>query len=455
MKQLLFCLVWFVSLGMDGAAFPLTSGHHVAPYEVYRDTFREGRYEEAMRQIDAHIAERADLQESRSFRYMVWCSDRAAILAHIGRTEEAIAAMEEVVAAYSEPVFLWRLANLYETTGHPNEALRILSLLDLQESHRWSFFLPDENLAAVGRIAEVLGEDPKRLLSNFYTVLLRNFPGSAPVLLAAADLASRHNAYDLAEKYLLQILEEDPQHIEALAGLATCYDKASDPRLSAVLESLIQLDPRHFGAIAIQTKNLLDLGDTPAARRLLDIALKINPSHPELNAYQAALHYLEDDLDAMQAIQEKILARNPRGSIAYSIPGKTASRHYRFSDGAAMQEKAVTINPEDTEARTQYALDLLRLGQDDKAKGELERVFAANAYDVQVYNLLNLLDSIHAFERIETDAFILQLPHKETAALHGPMRKLLNEAVAVFEEKYEITLQKPITIQVFDNHDDF
>jgi len=434
--------------------FDLTSGRHVAPLETYRDIYYKGDTDKALELIDKHIKDRGELMQTRSYRYFVWLADKCYIHFNRGDVDIAIPIMEEIIREFPEPVFILQLAEMYKTRGLQEHYTDLLHRFR-QPPGRWRFFHQEENLVAFARIAELNGENPKQLLSTFYTALINNFGDYAPVYIGAADMALRRNAYDLAEKHYQKALVVEPDNANALAGLAMCYHKAGDPRLKSVLAALLQKYPNNLTGNHIQIELLLDTNQIETADKLITPFLERNPNQLTMQSLKAAVLYLQDKTEEVAALQEKILQFNPHCSEIFSIPGKIASRKYRFAEAVAFLQQAITVNEQDIDARAQYALNLLRIGEDGMAKAQLERVFAEDPYHVQVYNQLHLLDSIDTFARIEVGPFVIQMPTEEQPVMSDDVAALLLEAFDHYQKKYEVQLKTPIHIQLFDNHDDF
>jgi len=227
-----------------------------------------------------------------------------------------------------------------------------------------------ELMLVLGRISELQGDNPKTILNSLYATLMEEAPTYAPGFLAAGDLACRKWDYQLAAEYYEKALKLQKDNQDALAGLAECYWKSSDPRLEECLERLLALNPHHF------------------------------------------------------------------------------------REAAEFERRALESDPDDYLARAYYAFDLLRLGDAVEGRRQLEQAFKADRYNVTVFNMLNLLDSLQRFETVERGPFVLQLPRKEAPILANDALALLQEAYASYTRKYEVELEKPIRVQMFDHHDD-
>ncbi len=426
-----------------------------APPETYRETWKQGNYQKALSQLEQQIKARPELAKVKAFRYFIWLSDRAEIQFTLGRVDKAIAILETITQYVKEPVFILRLAEYYRYRGRMDDYKQTLDLTRTQTTRRWNFFSLEQNYLAIGRLAELRGENPKILLSSLYTSLMENRPNFAGGFIGAGDLAFRKGAYGLAENYYLQALEIDGQNQDTLAGLAECYWKSSDSRLGEILDRLITLHPRNERAKSIQIEQYLDLGDPYPAMEIINERLELNPNHLHFLSLKTAALFLLDEIGKMQQIQQQVLEFNPHCSQVYRIPARIASRHYRFEEAVNMLRKALKIDPQDHQARAMYARDLLRLGKEDLGRKELEKAFDADPYNVHVFNMLNLLDSLDSFATIDKEPFVLRLPKNESVLLEKEAFSLLSEAYDLYQQKYCVELQTPVHVQIFDDHDDF
>ena len=407
----------------------------------YRTLWARGDYAEAVKAL-----ERASYHPRSTRR------DYAELLVLTGRVDEAIAQLEGLSA--SSPDVTVRLAELYRMRGRMGDYG--MTLIKAEHQVRLlSEYRPDiDDFLAAARLRELKGEDPKSLL-RFYNLMAQAFPNSASVLIAAGKLSLDKRAFDVAAEKYGAALALDPENQEALAGLMWCYYHAGDDRVLEVMAQLFALNPNHLEVQRLQAEQLLDRNEAHAALAVLDSILSVNPNHLKALGLKAAAFFLLDDSAAMEKMQERALAFNGYFSGAFRIPGRIASRQYRFEEGRVFQGRALEIDGEDVEARLLLAYDLLRLGKDGEARRELEQVFAADPYSVRAYNLLEAADAIDGFKTISRGIFKLQLPGREAEVMSDGLLKLLNEAALYYQRKYNIELHTPVVVQVFDDHDVF
>jgi tetratricopeptide (TPR) repeat protein len=414
----------------------------------YRALWKRGAYRQALERLDEQLA--STLPNAP----MSWVSDRAELRFLNGEVDLAIEDLESLVEALPVAHITLRLAEVYRYRGRMADYEQALDAADrrIDAAYRYA---PEQTLVVAGRLAELRGEDPKRILSTTYKLLMDSHPDYVPAYVAAGDLAHRKGSYAAAAQYYLQALERDANEQEALAGLAACYWASRDERLEATLETLTKLNPHQPEGVAVRVEMLLDAGKTHEALEHIDAVLKTNPNQLHFRALKAAALFLEDDDTGMAELQAAVLAFNPQCSDVFRVPGRIASRHYRFKESVKLQRRAVEIDPADHVARAELAFNLLRLGEDEAGRGELEAAFAADPYNVAVFNSLNVLDTLAEYELVSEGPFMLQLPAAEAPVLTASALDLLTQASAELQRKYDLTIETPVRVQIFDNHDDF
>ena len=431
---------------------PSTAQETSSDEESYLDLWERGEYDQALAGVESVIAERQPAIPTQLTH------DRARLRFTVGRVDEAIEDMETIARRRLQPSYSLELALMYKYRGKPlfyDQWFR-RAAGQMQGNNWYRPSRRSQNIAAVGRILELGGTNPKTILSAHYRQAFEFFRDlNAIVFVGAGDLAYRNQGYDIAEEYYLKALEKDPEDQDALAGLLECYQKSHDERMEGVMTTLEGINPNHPRADAVRVELLLEVGKTEEASKLIEKQLAINPVSHRFRALKAAMHFLDDDIEVMQALINEALEYNPVHSEIYRTPGRLASRHYRFQEGLEFQQKALECDVNDYEARALYTLDLMRLGREQEGRNELQRAFAADPFNVQLYNLLQLMDTLETFSTLERDAFVLRLPKDEEPIMGEAALDLLDQAIEEMEAKYDVVVDKPVLVEMFDNHDDF
>ena len=136
--------------------------------------------------------------------------------------------------------------------------------------------------------------------------------------------------------------------------------------------------------------------------------------------------------------------------------GRKLSQKYRFAEGAATQKQALAIDPDYQPAKIQLCQDLLRLGDETEGWKLAAEIFSKDGYNVVAYNLITLRDRLAGFRTPRrTTGFVVRMEARE-ADLYGPrVLALLQRARKTLCEKYGVTLQDPVIVEIFPQQKEF
>jgi len=423
------------------------------PYEkvsdVYRDHWKKGDLAKALEGVDNAIRASADSVP------VYWLTDRAELYFEIGDVAQAIDEIEWIQYRRPSPIYAWQLARYYRHSGRLVEFRELIEQAWQRASSYQRDDLETDEALALNAIAEVRGDNPRNIFQSILNGKMKTKEDRLLRYLAAGELAIRKFDYALAASYFEKALAEDATDLPALGGLATCYWHSYDSRLEGVLDRISAINPHYPAAQALRVERALDANELNEAHAIIEKQLARNPIDLQFRGLLLATFFLQDNLPGMTAIELEILNYNPHASQVFRIAGRIASRHYRFEEGAAFQKKALEADPNDTLAKAFYAQDLLRLGQDELGREMLNQAFAADRFNVQVFNLLELLDKVENFSVISRGPFKLRMPKREVAIWGNDVLELLETSFKRYSEKYKVKPKTPVSVQIFDNHDDF
>ncbi len=442
--------VWLLAVGW---ALCCLVGHAAVPEDpdgVYAEAYLRGDYAEALATLESSGG--TTIRELP----LNWAFDRAELLFILGRGDEALVAMRDVVQSVQEPYYTVRLAEMLRELGRSSDAEQALQWAFQQNQayyQRQQF--PERNLLALGRLARLKGENPNRVLQIYQQRVLSRYPEYVPGFIEAGELALDSYAYDIAEDYFEAALSLEPDNQDGLAGLAETYWKAGDLRFDVVGAHLESLNPHHPRLQCMIIARRLEAGETEAAEVVLADLLGTNPNHRLGLAYRAAAAFLVDDEVTQSAALVQLATLDPTRGDGYRIVGEVAARHYRFSEAVDLLRKGLALEPKNGEIQSALGLNLLRLGLDDEGRSILETAFDQDRFNVELYNMLEVLDTVGAFATVATPAFEIRLPDEEAAAMGGAIRSLLDEALTRYEAAYAVKIQTPVHVQIFDDHDEF
>ena len=122
---------------------------------------------------------------------------------------------------------------------------------------------------------------------------------------------------------------------------------------------------------------------------------------------------------------------------------------------ACWQKQALEFAASFGPARVQLTQDLLRLGRDDEGWKLAEAAHQADAYDVHLFNLMQLHDAISKYRTLESDEFLIRMEAKEAEIYGAEVQELLQRARKTLCGKYGLDLKDRITVEIFPEPNDF
>jgi tetratricopeptide (TPR) repeat protein len=215
----------------------------------------------------------------------------------------------------------------------------------------------------------------------------------------------------------------------------------------------IALDPKLFEAHEVLANLALEDSDTKKAEREADAAIELSPDALDAMAIHAAIELLADR--PPDAWLDKIRQVNPTYGEAYSLIAHHLVFNRRYNDGVAYYRKAIALDPELWSARSELGINLMRLGQVDEPRQQLEMCYNAGYRDAATVNSLRLLDSYKNFVVFKDDTTILKLHKNEAELLRPYFEEVLKSAIATYEKKYKMKLPGPVQVEVYPDHEDF
>ena len=413
-----------------------------------QEQFRTGRYAECLQSAQKAINNGAYSAQ--------WRILKIKSLMAIGLYGQAAEDMDVVLFNYPVSIPLLELGyTAYLHGGHANRAGEVLRRVVRVGTNRDIRYLSPPDFVALGKALLRLDYDARLILDEFFTRAIRNDPNCLDAYLAAGELALAKQDYELASEQYRKALEHHGTNPDAHYGLAKAF-YASD-RISMIksLDAALHVNSRHAPSLILMAEHQIDCEDYKGAAKLLDKVLAFNAWHPQAWAYKVVLAYLANESEAVKDHRAKALkywTNNPE--VDYLI-GRKLSQKYRFTEGAAYQRRALKLNPEYLPAKIQLAQDLLRLGAENEGWALAGEVHKRDAYNILAYNLANLRDHLSEYETIRTDGFILRMDGLEAAVYGDNVAKLLQQAKAELCQKYDLTLDHPVTVELFPNQQDF
>ena len=269
--------------------------------------------------------------------------------------------------------------------------------------------------------------------------------------LGAAELFTEKYQYGDAAQFLDDALKINPN--SARAHLDVALNKRIEGGDDAALQRALAINPNLVEGLALKAAQALETGQFDAATTEIDKALKINPRSLETHSLRAAMLYLQDK--EYETEVTATLAINPRYGAVYNTLSRYATLTRRTEQAASFARRAIQIAPRLWDAHLNLGMALLRTGQMDTGREEVEKAFKGDPFNLWAKNTLDLLDTMADFRETKRGGFIIKTSAQETDVLAPYAANLLEEAAAKLTAKYKFTPKGPIIVEIFPNHEDF
>src|SRR5579871_859289 len=283
--------------------------------------------------------------------------------------------------------------------------------------------------------------------------LLKANPKSVPYRIRWGYLFLERFVPDEAAGLFQEAIDLDGKNAAAYLGLARVAAESFGSKAVEFAQKAADLDPKSAEPHEFLAYLALEDNDEATAVKEADKAIALSDEALDGMAIRATIDWLHDQKDTPWI--GKILKVNPAYGEAYSTAGHFFVINRRYEEGIASYRRALQLNPELWEARAQLGVNLMRLGQEQEARSQLEQCYNAKYQSSETVNSLRLLDSYQNYQTFETSNTILRLHKKEAELLHPIIEAELKRAIATYEKKYQMKLKGPVQLEVYPDHEDF
>jgi tetratricopeptide (TPR) repeat protein len=249
-----------------------------------------------------------------------------------------------------------------------------------------------------------------------------------------------------AEALFGEALEIKKDHAGALVGMAILFSENFDARAVDLAKKALESDPKLVEAQELLARVALEDNNNSRATEEAKKALAMDANSDQGKAILATIDWLAD---------KKETAWDPHTAKGYETVGHFFVLNRRYEEGIQYYRKAIELDPQLYSARSQLGINLMRLGQNDEAYQQLKTCYDNDYQDLATRNSLKLMDSYKNFVTFTTPTTILKLHKKEAELLRPYFQSEMERAMATYEKKYKLKLQKPVQVEVYPDHEDF
>jgi Tfp pilus assembly protein PilF len=297
------------------------------------------------------------------------------------------------------------------------------------------------------------GEEMYQEANNQFRIAVAQSPSNAMYRVRWGRLMhERFNNTDAAGLFK-EALERDPKNAQAYYGQALVSADGFDSKAVEWASKALELDPKLVEAHELLANLMLEDSDTTKALQQADEALKLSSEALDALAIHAAIELLADR--SPDSWFEKIRQVNPTDGEAYALVAHHLVFNRRYEDGIAYYRKAIEADPKLWPAHSQLGINLMRLGQEDEPRKQLEMCYENGYRNEETVNSLRLLDSYKNYVTFKDDTTILKLHKKEADLLRPYFAAEMKRAMATYEKKYKMKLPAPVQVEVYPDHEDF
>ncbi len=265
-----------------------------------------------------------------------------------------------------------------------------------------------------------------------------------------AFLLSQNEKFDEAEKEYFKALEINPEYATAWSNLGLLYlmlqrwEDAEQQLLKA-----ISFDQNDFQANENLAKIYMLKGDYGNSEIFWKKCYSIQPRTSQLIELSHVL-ISQGKLDEALEILESILADEEESPRIYAMLGIIYFARYDFGSAIKCFKRTLGIEPENTEARHNLAMSLLKTGQNEEALNEFRRILLLNPDHTEARNNLAVIE----LAADETDS---ALNHFNITLEKEPenAKALYYKSIILFNQGNTDEARKSLAATIATNHPDY
>ena len=116
---------------------------------------------------------------------------------------------------------------------------------------------------------------------------------------------------------------------------------------------------------------------------------------------------------------------------------------------------AIAVDPQYWQGYTLLGSNLIRLGEEEEGKANLEIGYENDPFNVLTSNMLKVFDTLETYTTLESEHFKVHMSENDADVLWPYLEPLLEESWVTLTAKYGFEPEGPILIEVFEKSEDF
>ncbi len=334
-------------------------------------------------------------------------------LTRLGQKDQAFKSLAQFERAEAvdqlTPAWIWLLADTYYRSDQPDQALRVLDVLEKRTPHDAKIDLnrgescvikgqleparkhfersiekqPENNPAAyyeLGKLLHQLNEIPAARKS--LETAVRQAPSDPQYLYKLASVCQALNQNVDALRYLQQAEASGSQYPEIFYALGRAYQKTGNPAEAEVYLKKFQQSNaatrqqrdhnQELGKFLAQGEAQLDRGNTAEARKLFEEAVKVEPNDWSAHGYLAEMFLDSADWQQSYPHLVRMEAVDPESLVGNYLMARYWYRSQNMTQALEYAERGRAVRPANAELRNLLGQIYSQLGKHSQALKEFE-----------------------------------------------------------------------------------
>jgi tetratricopeptide (TPR) repeat protein len=217
----------------------------------------------------------------------------------------------------------------------------------------------------------------------------------------------------------------------------------------------LAINPNSIDAMETYGQLLLVNGREEEAEDYFTKVLALNPESLKTLSVLAAQAALEERTDDFATYRDRVYSFSPDNPQFLGDIADTFGNNYLFTEATQYARAAIAADPEYWQGYTLLGSNLIRLGEEEEGKANLEIGYENDPFNVMTSNMLKVFDTLETYATLESEHFKVHMSQNDADILWPYLEPLLEEGWDTLTTKYNFEPEGPILIEVFDKSEDF